>query len=54
MSGLSYRFEADMNVNECFFDYLFRHALREYKIHKSLDHPRIVKLFDVFEIDNNS
>lgn len=31
-----------------------KHALREYKIHKSLDHPRIVKLFDVFEIDNNS
>lgn len=31
-----------------------KHALREYNIHKSLDHPRIVKLFDVFEIDNNS
>ena len=32
----------------------FRHALREYNIHKTLDHPRIVKLYDVFEIDNNS
>ena len=32
----------------------FRHALREYDIHKTLDHPRIVKLFDVFEIDTNS
>jgi len=31
-----------------------KHALREYNIHKSLDHPRIVRLFDVFEIDNNS
>jgi tousled-like kinase len=31
-----------------------KHALREYDIHKSLDHPRIVKLFDVFEIDTNS
>ncbi|XP_035828042.1 serine/threonine-protein kinase tousled-like 2 isoform X2 [Aplysia californica] len=31
-----------------------KHALREYNIHKTLDHPRIVKLFDVFEIDNNS
>ena len=34
--------------------YLKRHALREYDIHKTLDHPRIVKLFDVFEIDTNS
>lgn len=31
-----------------------RHALREYSIHKSLDHNNIVKLYDVFEIDNNS
>ncbi|XP_035709293.1 serine/threonine-protein kinase tousled-like 2 isoform X1 [Folsomia candida] len=31
-----------------------KHALREYNIHKTLDHPRIVKLFDVFEIDANS
>ena len=36
-------------------DYIhIRHALREYNIHKKLDHPRIVKLFDVFEIDANS
>lgn len=34
--------------------FLLRHALREYNIHKKLDHPRIVKLFDVFEIDANS
>nr|CAD7457967.1 unnamed protein product [Timema tahoe] len=30
------------------------HALREYNIHKGLDHPRVVKLYDVFEIDANS
>lgn len=34
--------------------YCYRHALREYNIHKSLDHPRVVKLYDVFEIDANS
>ena len=33
---------------------MFRHALREYNIHKALDHPRVVKLYDVFEIDANS
>lgn len=31
-----------------------KHALREYNIHKHLEHKRIVKLFDVFEIDTNS
>lgn len=31
-----------------------KHACREYKIHKSVVHPRIVRLFDVFEIDENS
>ncbi|KAJ8686809.1 hypothetical protein QAD02_022603 [Eretmocerus hayati] len=31
-----------------------KHALREYNIHKALDHPRVVKLHDVFEIDANS
>jgi tousled-like kinase len=28
--------------------------LREYNIHKTLEHPRIVQLYDVFEIDPNS
>ena len=27
---------------------------REYKIHKRLSHPRIVQLFDVFQIDDNA
>lgn len=31
-----------------------KHAVREYDIHKSLDHARIVRLYDVFEIDSNS
>lgn len=31
-----------------------RHAIREYKIHKSLIHPRIIRLWDVFEIDDTS
>ena len=34
--------------------YFFRHALRECDILKTLDHPRIVRLFDVFEIDTDS
>ena len=33
---------------------LYRHALREYNIHKTLHHPNIVTLYDVFEIDTNS
>jgi tousled-like kinase len=31
-----------------------RHATREYEIHKEMDHPRVVHLFDVFSIDVNS
>eukprot|EP00887_Chlorella_sp_A99_P007155 scaffold2.g7155.t1 len=31
-----------------------KHSMREYNIHKSLRHPRITALLDVFEIDNNS
>lgn len=31
-----------------------KHAVREYTIHRSLNHPRIVQLYDVFEIDSNS
>lgn len=28
--------------------------MREKDIHKTLDHPRIVRLFDLFTIDNHS
>jgi tousled-like kinase len=31
-----------------------KHAVREYNIHKSVVHPKIVQLYDVFEIDDNS
>ena len=31
-----------------------KHALREYQIHKALNHPRVVQLSDVFEIDHAS
>mmetsp|Transcript_28737 Transcript_28737/g.93413 ORF Transcript_28737/g.93413 Transcript_28737/m.93413 type:complete len:416 (-) Transcript_28737:118-1365(-) len=31
-----------------------RHATREYAIHKALHHPRVVRMFDVFEIDMDS
>jgi tousled-like kinase len=31
-----------------------KHVSREYEIHRGVRHPRIVSLFDVFEIDINS
>lgn len=31
-----------------------KHVSREYEIHRNVRHQRIVSLFDVFEIDNNS
>jgi len=30
-----------------------KHAEREFQIHRHLDHPRVVRLHDVFPIDNN-
>jgi tousled-like kinase len=35
-------------------DNYIRHVSREYEIHRDVRHPRIVSLYDVFEIDNNS
>ena len=31
-----------------------RHATREYDIHKTLVHPHIVRLWDIFEIDSDT
>ena len=31
-----------------------RHSVREYHIHRQMNHPRIVRLLDIFEIDNNT
>lgn len=31
-----------------------KHVSREYEIHRSVRHPRIVSLLDVFEVDTNS
>lgn len=31
-----------------------RHSVREFKIHRALNNPRVVKCYDIFEIDNNS
>ena len=36
------------------FSSVYRHACREYRIHKELDHPRIVKLYDYFSLDTDS
>ncbi|TGZ46893.1 hypothetical protein CRM22_011069 [Opisthorchis felineus] len=35
-------------------DNYIKHALREINIHKTLNHPRIVKVFDVFDIDHDA
>lgn len=31
-----------------------KHVSREYEIHRTVRHPRIVSLFDVFEIDDDA
>ncbi|GAB4819634.1 hypothetical protein N2152v2_006680 [Parachlorella kessleri] len=31
-----------------------KHTMREYQIHRNLQHPRIVSLLGIFEIDNNT
>lgn len=31
-----------------------KHVTREYTIHRDMRHPRVVQLFDVFEVDTNS
>jgi tousled-like kinase len=31
-----------------------KHVSREYEIHREVRHPQIARLYDVFEIDNDS
>eukprot|EP01116_Phalansterium_solitarium_P021676 TRINITY_DN6834_c0_g2_i1.p1 TRINITY_DN6834_c0_g2~~TRINITY_DN6834_c0_g2_i1.p1 ORF type:complete len:716 (+),score=259.02 TRINITY_DN6834_c0_g2_i1:77-2224(+) len=40
--------------NERKKDNYIKHACREFAIHKAVDHPKIVRLLEVFEIDDNS
>lgn len=49
-----YTFRISLDNSIYCVNFCCRHALREYNIHKALDHPRVVKLYDVFEIDANS
>ena len=44
----------DDNWAENLKESYIKHALRENKIHKELNHPRIVSQYDTVEIDNNS
>lgn len=55
-SAREVRVSSDQQANACFlrFHCVYRHACREYRIHKELDHPRIVKLYDYFSLDTDS
>ncbi|XP_037546970.1 serine/threonine-protein kinase tousled-like 2 [Nematolebias whitei] len=47
-------YQLNKNWREEKKDNYLKHTCREYRIHKELDHPRIVKLFDHFSIDRDS
>ena len=46
--------QLDPRWSESKKDNYTKHVSREYEIHKDVRHPRIVSLYDVFEIDQNS
>lgn len=46
--------QLDTRWSEAKKDNYTKHVSREYEIHRDVRHPRIVSLYDVFEIDNNS
>jgi len=46
--------QLDSRWSESKKDNYTKHVSREYEIHRGVRHPRIVSLYDVFEIDNNS
>uniref|UniRef100_A0AAQ5ZI96 non-specific serine/threonine protein kinase n=1 Tax=Amphiprion ocellaris TaxID=80972 RepID=A0AAQ5ZI96_AMPOC len=47
-------FSACVNWREEKKENYHKHACREYRIHKELDHPRIVKLYDYFSLDTDT
>uniref|UniRef100_A0A8D0CL98 non-specific serine/threonine protein kinase n=1 Tax=Scleropages formosus TaxID=113540 RepID=A0A8D0CL98_SCLFO len=49
-----YKHFATFGLHAHMVEWCFRHACREYRIHKELDHPRIVKLYDYFSLDTDS
>jgi tousled-like kinase len=46
--------QLDPRWSEAKIENYTKHVAREYEIHRDVRHPRIVSLYDVFEIDNNS
>ena len=46
--------QLDPRWSETKKDNYTKHVSREYEIHRNVRHPRIVSLYDVFEIDSNS
>eukprot|EP00898_Chlorokybus_atmophyticus_P002224 jgi/Chlat1/3001/Chrsp2S04716 len=46
--------QLNMQWNEAKKQSYVRHAMREYNIHRNLEHPSIVRLHDIFEIDTNT
>jgi tousled-like kinase len=46
--------QLDPRWSEAKIENYTKHVAREYEIHRDVRHPRIVSLYDVFEIDDNS
>jgi len=46
--------QLDPRWSEARIENYTKHVAREYEIHQGVRHPRIVSLYDVFEIDTNS
>jgi len=46
--------QLDTRWSEAKIENYTKHVAREYEIHRDVRHPRIVSLYDVFEIDDNS
>jgi len=46
--------QLDPRWSEAKIENYTKHVAREYEIHRDVSHPRIVSLYDVFEIDDNA